>query len=432
MDETRQFDVREDRLTADWEMLSTFRDASAPGWTRRPFTPEYAAARAWLRARMEAAGLRTELDAGANLIGRRPGMRRELPPIVLGSHIDTVAGGGRFDGMVGVLAAVEVARCLDEAGIRLAHDLEVVDFLAEEPTDFGVSTVGSRAIAGALDADMLARRDAQGRTLAEAIASAGGRPNEIAALRREMGAVAAYLELHVEQGPALEAEGLRVGIVTGITGIARYRVELTGRPDHAGTTPMATRRDAFAGAAEVALALEALWQDGKGVGTVGRATVEPNATNVVPGLVELWAEMRSVDGPVLAERRDRFAVMVREMAARRGLGLELGLVSSEEPVPVGARMQALLEESLTELGLPIRRLPSFAGHDGNQLAKVGPIGMLFVPSKDGRSHCPEEWTDLADVALGAQALGAALLHLDARLDAGDGHGLEEAAHASDS
>src|SRR5918998_2973309 len=178
---------REDRLTADWETLSTFRDPSQPGWTRRPFTPEYVAAREWLRGRMEDAGLRTELDAAANLIGRRPGRRSDLPPIVLGSHIDTVAGGGRFDGMIGVLAAVEVARCLGEAGIELEHDLEVIDFLAEEPTDFGISTVGSRAIAGALDAAMLARVDGQGRTLAEAIRSVGGSPEEMPSGRRQPG-----------------------------------------------------------------------------------------------------------------------------------------------------------------------------------------------------------------------------------------------------
>jgi N-carbamoyl-L-amino-acid hydrolase len=267
---------------------------------------------------------------------------------------------------------------------------------------------------GALDGGMLRRRDGQGRTLAEAIELMGGRPDEIPGARRDAGSVALYLELHIEQGPVLESEGLRVGIVTGITGIARYRIELRGRADHAGTMPMVGRRDALTAAAEIALALEALWQDGRGVGTTGRLSVAPNATNVVPGQVELWCEMRSVDGAILESRRWAFVEQAEEIAARRGIGGQIDPVSYEEPVPISEEIQDGFEQVVRALGLPVRRLPSYAGHDGNQMAKIAPIGMLFVPSRAGRSHCPEEWTDLADVALGAQALGEALLQFDAR------------------
>ncbi len=394
------------RIEADWQQLSTFRDPGQPGWTRRPFTEPYRLAREWLAERFRDAGLDTHVDAGGNLTGVRPG---EGPSIVVGSHTDTVLGGGRFDGMVGVLAAIEVARCLRDRSLR--HTLEIVDFLAEEPTDFGISTLGSRAMAGTLTEAMLAL-EAHSQTLAQAIASVGGKPSRITAARRD---VAMYLELHIEQGPVLETEGLHLGVVTGITGIARFRITLQGRPDHAGTMPMALRRDALAGAATLVLALEELWRDGAGVGTVGRLNVQPNATNVVPGEVALLAEMRSVDGTALRQRAEAFAEAARAHAAERNLTCEVLPLSYEEPVPISGEVQAQLARVVQSLGHPARKLPSYAGHDGNQMSKIAPIGMLFVPSKDGRSHCPEEWTDLADVALGARALGEAVLNFDAAL-----------------
>jgi beta-ureidopropionase / N-carbamoyl-L-amino-acid hydrolase len=395
-----------DRLIADWYALSTIHDEDQPGWTRRPFTASYTAARDWLAERMRSANLNVEVDAGGNLVGRRIGSEPGLPTIMVGSHSDTVTGGGRFDGMVGVLAAIEVARSLSG---DLRHTLEVVDFLAEEPTEFGISTLGSRAMAAALSSGMLMLRNESG-TLAEAIASVGGRPDAIAA-RHDIGL---YLELHIEQGPVLEDEGLHLGIVSAITGIGRFQVRVMGRTDHAGTMPMAQRQDALAAAAEMVLALERLWKDGAGVGTVGRLRLEPNATNVVPGVVEFLAEMRSVDGVLLEQRRHMFADEVRAIADRRGLAIEVHPVSAEAPVPIGEDIQAVLAEVLSALGHPARHLPSYAGHDGNQMAKIAPIGMLFVPSHAGRSHCPEEWTDLADIALGAQALGEAVLRFDQR------------------
>lgn len=406
----------EERIRADWEQLSRFRAEGLPGWTRRPFTPAYRDARAWLDGRMQAAGLATEIDAAGNLIGRRPGRPTGRRPIVIGSHIDTVAGGGRFDGMIGVLGAIELQRCLP-SDVLLEHPLEIVDFLAEEPTDFGVSTVGSRGMVGALGAEAPARRDADGRTLGACIASVGGRPEALARPLRGPGSIELYLELHIEQGPVLEQEGLRLGVVTAITGICRFRVEIEGRPDHAGTMPMDRRRDALAAAAETVLALEAIWQDGSGVGTVGRLSLSPNATNVVPGSVELWAEMRSVDRERLELNRRAFPEQIHEIAARRGVVARIEAVSAEEPVLIPERVQDTFAAVLGELGQAPRRLPSYAGHDGNQMAKIAPIGMLFVPSRDGRSHCPEEWTELADVALGVQALGQALLRFDAELGA---------------
>jgi N-carbamoyl-L-amino-acid hydrolase len=404
-----------DRIHADWQHLSSFRTDNTPDYTRAAFSPAYRAAREWLAERMRTAGLEPEIDAAGNLVGRRAGTRPSAPSILVGSHTDTVMGGGRFDGIIGVLGGIEVARCLVEAAIKLEHPLEVVDFLAEEPTEFGISTVGSRALSGSLTPDMLSRANAVGTSLGEAIASVGGRPTHIAAVQRAAGSVAQYLELHIEQGPLLERAGVPVGVVTGITGITRFRLCVQGRADHAGTMPMSLRRDALAAASEINLTLEALWQDDAGVGTLGRIAVAPNATNVVPGSTEMWIEMRSVNGHTLAQRSQDFAEQVQIIARRRDVAYELELVSGEEPVPIGHAMQNALGEIIGALNVPIHRLASYAGHDANQMAKIAPIGMVFVPSRAGRSHCAEEWTDLADVALGTRVLGEAVAHLDRTL-----------------
>jgi N-carbamoyl-L-amino-acid hydrolase len=369
---------------------------------------------------MEEAGLSTSTDGGANLIGRREGRLPDLPPIVLGSHTDTVAGGGRFDGVIGVLGAIEVAQCLEGSQVELDHPLEVVDFLGEEPNDFGLSMVGSRVLAGTLDGRALARQNPDGQTLGEAIASMGGNPAEIGHSRRPRGSIGAYLELHIEQGPVLEAAACPVGVVSTITGVTRFLVRVDGRIDHAGGMPMGLRKDALAAAAEVVLAVENLWRDGAGVGTIGRILVSPNAINVIPGQVELLTDMRSVERDVLARRRDAWPPTVSAIGDRRGVQATVDLLSHEDPVPIGEGMQSLLETAARDAGIHPLRLPSFAGHDANQMAKLAPTGMVFVPSRGGRSHCPEEWSEMADVARGVEVLGRAVLRLDA-----EGFGADE-------
>jgi N-carbamoyl-L-amino-acid hydrolase len=326
-----------------------------------------------------------------------------------------VTGGGRFDGILGVLGAIEVAHSLHEGGIALDHPLEVIDFLAEEPTDFGISTVSSRGLTGNLKREHLQRTNTQGQTLAEAIESVGGVVDRIPAVARPRGSIAAALELHVEQGPRLEDAGVPLGVVTAITGITRYRIDVEGRPDHAGGTPMGARRDALAGAADVILAVERLWRLDEGVATVGRMSVSPNATNVVPGRVTLWTDIRHVDPGRLAKVRDWVPQRVREIADRRGLRIDTDLLSHEDPVQVPLDLQDRLAQTLDRLELPYLRLPSYAGHDTNQLARIAPVAMLFVPSRGGRSHCPEEWTEPEDLATGARALLAAVRAVDAAL-----------------
>ena len=283
-----------ERLESDINTLASYTDPDQP-WTRRPFTKLFQEGRDWLSREMEAAGLTVELDASGNVVGRRPGTE-DLPPILIGSHTDTVSGGGRFDGAIGVIAGLEIARCLKELDIQLRHPLEIVDFLGEEPTDFGVSTVGSRGMTNNLAPEMLAKTDETGQTLERSPDELGGRPADIPAEVRKPGDIAAYLEIHIEQGPVLEQKGIPLAAVTGIAGIRRFFVVVSGEINHAGTTPMALRKDGLVAAAQFVVDAEKIIrQEENAVGTVGYLSVSPNMANVVPGRVELIVEMRSID-----------------------------------------------------------------------------------------------------------------------------------------
>lgn len=399
------------RIQADIDALSEFREPDTEGWTRRVFSPAYVRSREWVASRMRDAGLTVEKDAAGNLVGTLAGSSGRL--LATGSHTDSVAGGGRFDGPLGVLGAIEVARCIRDSGRMLEHELRVVDFLGEEPNDFGLSCIGSRAIAGTLTAAHLASRDASGRTLADAIASAGGDPSRITDAAWKPGSVSAFVELHIEQGPVLADAGIPLAIVSGIAGIDRVHAAFTGEAGHAGTTPMESRHDALCAAAEAVIAVERLASAG-GVGTTGRLEVFPGATNVVPGKAEMWAEFRSIEDAWLDDRHESFARAAAEAGARRGVATTVKRLSRTEPVTTSPEVRAAMTAAIEGLGLEFRVLPSGAGHDTVQMARLGPVGMIFVPSAGGRSHCPEEWTAPGHVEAGASALLATMLALDSR------------------
>ncbi len=407
------------RLAADVHTLERFTRPDRP-YTRRAFSDEDRAARAWLAQRMAETGLDVAVDAAGNVLGRRAG-RAAGAPLMIGSHLDTVQEGGRLDGIAGVLAGLEVARCLAAGGRRLVRPLEVVNFTCEEPSEFGLSTIGSRAMSGKLDAALADRvRDAAGRNLAEAIDSVGGRAARLDEARRAPGSIARYLELHIEQSASLDRAGVPVGVVTAIAAPTRFRVIVRGRQDHAGGTPMAIRRDALAAAAEVVLAVERIAREvgRQMVGTVGALEVRPNMVNIVPGETWLLADFRGIEPDAIAETVRRFEAAAAGVAARRGVGVEVAPLMREEPLRIPVEMVEHAAAAAEALGVPHRRLVSGASHDANHVATLCPIGMLFVPCRDGRSHCPEEWTEPADLAAGTRVLLELVLRLDRMLEEG--------------
>lgn len=400
--------INADRLWRRVEALGAITDPERP-WSRVAFSELHKQGRAWLTREMEEAGLTVSVDAGANVIGRLPGLEDARAPIVSGSHTDTVPRGGRFDGIAGVLAALEAAQTIAESGARLRHPLEVIDFLAEEPNQYGLSCIGSRAMAGVLTQAQLAYVAPDGTTTADGIAAMGGDPSKLTGPLRNRGGVAGFFELHIEQGVVLEDGGIDVGVVTDIVGITRYQIDVIGEAAHAGTTPMGWRKDALVAAAMMVQEAEAraLAQDTNGaylVATIGKLEVIPNGSNVVPGRVELSIEVRSNRNAEIERFFEGYLARAAEICAQRDLALEARRVSDGTAVACDDAVQAAFTVAAERAGASHMRMSSGAGHDAAYLARIGPSGMIFIPCLKGRSHCPEEWTDKEALAKGAQVL----------------------------
>jgi len=413
---TRNIAASEARIAENLDALAAITEPGRP-YTRRAFTPLFAEGRRYLERRFAEAGLETRIDAAGNLIGRRRGAKPDRGVIMLGSHSDTVPDGGRFDGIAGVVAALEVARALDDLGVTLDHDLEVVDFLAEEVSIFGVSCIGSRGMAGLLPAEWLERRSGE-RTLAEGMRDVGGDPQQVVA-RRD---VAAFLELHIEQGPVLETAGLDIGVVTAIAGISRIEIMVNGQADHAGTTPMRLRRDALTAAADLVLTVQRLARElAEGpahfAATVGEFSIEPNAANVVPSHARLLLDVRAERRADFEAFSGRLNAAVADLSARTGIAIEPPRLVSDNPAaPMDAGVMDVLDDICAGLEVGHRRMASGAGHDAAFLSRIGRAGMVFVPCRDGRSHASEEWADTADIALGTAVLVEAVRRLDKQLE----------------
>ena len=399
--------VNEARIGADIEALAALTEPGRP-WTRRSFTPMFDRGRDWVRDAFARAGLAVTTDAGGNVLGRRTGSEPGRGTILIGSHTDTVPDGGRFDGIAGVVTALEVARALDEAGVRLRHDLAVVDFLAEEVSGFGVSCIGSRAMAGIMPAEWL-DREWQGRSLRAAMASVGGIPEALGAPLH--GPLSAYIELHIEQGTVLEREGVALGLVSAIAGITRIELVVEGRPDHAGTTPMDARDDALVTAAGLVGRIREEGSrrrnDRHFTATVGEFEIFPNAANVIPGRVRMLIDARAEQRPDM----DAFIGWVQALAQAMP-GVTARVISDNPPVPMDEGLLAALAEAADESGVSHRPITSGAGHDAAYMARLGPAAMVFVPSRDGRSHCAEEWTEIAEIAEGAEVIARAIMAID--------------------
>ena len=405
----------------DWLMrLGEITDPARP-WTRTAFSERHLEGRRFLTARMRELELETRIDAAGNLIGRRAGTEPGAGTIMIGSHSDTVVGGGRFDGIAGVIAGLEIAAALGDAAVHLRHGLEIVDFLAEEPNEFGLSCIGSRGMAGALDADMLLRVNRSGLTLREAIAGVrsaapGSDESSVGAARRSD--VAAFFELHIEQGPVLEARGSEVGVVTHIAGIRRLALTFKGQAAHAGTTPLDLRRDALVAASRFVLDLRGALEGVRSgrpfvIATVGEIHVAPNAPNVVPGEARVVVDLRSDSADALVIWTDRIRALGDHAVADTKVQLaDFRLLSATQPTTCAPPLLDHLRAAAGGLSLKQQDIVSGAGHDAAFLSHVAPAAMLFVPSREGMSHCAQEWTDSHALAKGVATVLRAVRAFD--------------------
>ncbi len=375
--------------------------------TRRFLTSAHESALQTLTGWMQDAGLSVRRDAAGNLVGRYEGQTSDAPALLIGSHIDSVRNGGLYDGPLGIMLGIDVVETLQVAGRRLPFALEVIAFGDEEGSRFSASMSCSRAVAGTMDpAAVLGMTDADGVSLADAFTAFGLDPTKITDAVRQPSQVIAFLEAHIEQGPVLEAEGLALGVVTAVAAQKRLMVRITGMAGHAGTTPMALRKDPGPAAAEAMLSLERICAAGTDnlVGTVGRIAALPGAFNVIPGAVEFSMDIRAETSATRDAAVEAVTAEIHAIAARRGLTATVTLMQALDESPCDPDLTDLLQGAVEDLGLPARRLPSGAGHDAMVMAALCPTAMLFIRCEGGISHNPAESVTPADCALAARAM----------------------------
>ena len=405
--------IQRDRLVNDFEAMSQF-TAPGEGINRLAFTDADWAGRQYIIDRMIDAGLTVETDGFGNVIGYKLGKNPELPVVMVGSHTDSVPNGGNYDGVVGVLSAIEVIRSMIDDGYEHDHTIAVVSFMCEESGRFGDATLGSKAMRGELRLQDLHRLvDKQGISLYEALKGRNLNPDEIKQVEYKR-PVKSFTEIHIEQGKVLEHEAKPIGVVTGIAAPERFYVTIRGNADHSGATPMNLRHDALCGASKIILGIEeiaAMQEEPPVVGTVGIVEVTPGAMNVIPGVVKLGVDIRSISEAA----RNSVVTLVKEFidvtAEKRGLSYTIEPVAQDHPVAMHPAMIREIEEVVTSLGVEYMALPSGAGHDAMHWADDVPTGMIFIPCLDGISHNPAEFAEMDDIVMGAEVLDNVLRKL---------------------
>jgi N-carbamoyl-L-amino-acid hydrolase len=397
------------RIDAHLAALSEFGRNPQGGVTRLAYSEPDLQGRKYAMGLMRTASLDAIVDLAGNIVGRRAGSENGLPPLVVGSHIDSVPEGGNYDGDVGSMGAIEVAQTLAENNIRLRHPLEVIIFQNEEG-----GTIGSQLISGELPERQLDLVANSGKTIREGTRFIGGDPTRLAAARRKRGDIAAYLELHIEQGAILDTEKINIGVVEGIVGIAHWEVNIEGFANHAGTTPMNQRRDAMLAAARFVDAVNRVVTSipGRQVGTVGKIQALPGAYNVIPGKVVVGLELRDLDENKIQLMFEKIQAEAERISEATGTRFEFRQTSVSAPALTDERIRRLIDETAKRIGLTTKQLPSGAGHDAQEMARLGPVGMIFVPSVAGISHSPREFSRPEDIANGANVLLHVLLKLD--------------------
>lgn len=403
-----QLSINGDRLQRYLDNLAQIGGLPNGGVSRLAFGPEDLQARSQVRTWMEGVGMQVRVDAAGNLIGRYPGLGKR-GALATGSHIDTVTVGGRYDGCLGVLAGIEVVQTLSERGIRLQHPIEVIVFTDEER-----SVIGSKAMVGAVTEGANRYERLDGTPIETCLIRVGGDWSRVPQARRSPEEIAAFVELHVEQGGVLENAGVGLGVVTGVVGQYRFRVEIQGRPNHAGTTPMDLRSDALVAAAQVVLAVHRLATEmpGEQVATVGYLTVSPNATNTVPGKVDLRIDLRDLSSTNLTVLIARLRRDLEAIALETKTAIVMEEMLHIEPTLADPGIMAMIESVCDRLGCAHLRLPSRAGHDAQEIGRLAKMGMIFVPSRGGISHSELEYTSPEECAQGANVLLQTFVALD--------------------
>ncbi|MEC8832234.1 MAG: Zn-dependent hydrolase [Bacteroidota bacterium] len=406
--------INQDRLEDRIYQLAEFGKQENGETERVAFSDADIQARQWVIQTLQGFAMEVKIDPAGNIIGTRQGMDKSKKPIAFGSHIDRVPNGGNYDGCVGSMAALEVIETLNENNIETSHPLEVIIFPNEEG-----GVMGSRAMAGNLGKTALGVVNSTGYSMGEGIMRIGGDTTNLIKAKREPGSLAAFLELHIEQGGKLEKENLDIGVVEGIVGLKWWDVVFTGFANHAGTTPMNSRQDALLAASKFVVAVNEITNsfEGSQVGTVGRITAEPGAPNVIPGKVTASLEIRDLSSEVIQNVYLAIKQKTEEIAKNSNVSVEfLPLDTTSEPALTDAGIQKQIESSAQALGLTYQYMPSGAGHDSQDISRFAPVGMIFVPSKRGISHSPKEFTSAEDMANGANVLLHSVLSLDKKLD----------------
>lgn len=383
------------------------------GITRLAYTKEHWEANAFFIEKCRDEGMSVRIDACGNVIARREGSEPHLPAVACGSHLDTVQQGGKYDGTLGVVAGLEIVRSFNEKGIITRHPIEIISFACEESARFGISTVGSKAMAGQLEKDSLQEvRDKYNISFPEALAQTGLDFANIENARRSGKEFKAFFELHIEQGPFLERSGAAIGVVTGIAAPTRLEVMIEGKASHSGTTPMNMRKDALIGAATIITELEraAIEEQQHGtVATAGVCDVYPGAMNVVPDSVHLQLEIRGTVKESKQAILNRVFSLFRVLEENRGLKITARMLSDEEPVMMDAQVVSFLTSQCEKLGIKAEHMASGAGHDSMNMAGLCPTGLIFIPSKDGLSHHKDEFSSMDQIAVGVALLQTAIL-----------------------
>lgn len=398
--------IQKERLQKDFDAMAQL-TGLGEGVNRPAFTDADWEGRQYIIDCMIDAGLDVEIDGFGNVIGYKVGTNPDLPVVMVGSHTDSVPNGGNYDGVVGVLSAIEAVRSMIDDGFEQEHTIAVVDFMCEESSRFGAATLGSKAMRGKLTLNDLHRLvDTQGITLYDALKGRNLNPNAIESIAYNR-PVKAFIEIHIEQGKVLEHEQKQIGIVSGIAGPERFYVTIRGNADHSGATPMNLRHDALCGASKIILGIEevtSMQEEPPVVGTVGIAEVVPGAMNVIPGAVKLGVDIRSISKVA----RDSVVFLIKELidviAEKRGLSYTIEPISKDHPVSMHPLMVKEIERAVTSLQLEYMIMPSGAGHDAMHWAEVAPTGMIFIPCRDGISHNPAEFAAMDDIVAGAEVL----------------------------